>query len=544
MGEPKATGAEELLRVLTANDVDVCFANPGTTEMNVVEALDKTPACQGVLVLHENTATGAADGYGRMAGKAACTLLHLGVGLSNGIANLHNARRAGAPIVNIIGDMATWHVNNDPLLNMDIAALAHTVSKAVVSPGTADDVGAATQRLLDEVKNPAAVPGGSRVATLVLPHDSARDRIAKPTPRPAAAPAVALAPGETLFERTLRVDRSLGDDSLSQAVGAALGALKTGGKTVGLFLGGEALLKEHLPVAGEIASRTSAALLCENAFPRIDRGGSLPAVTRLPYFPADAKKEFAKYKTLVFLGARIPVAMFGYEDGIDHLVNDNQQIIQINTHDVPGALKYMAASLPLASSVSRPKPSRLPATPKGVLNAAKMCACVAISQPPNAVVVDESLTSGTNYWSASEACPSFSHLTLTGGAIGAGPPMALGAAVACPERRVINLQADGSALYSTQALWSQAREKLKVTTVICNNSVYQILKIEQQKQGLSQTGDAAKSLTSLREPHIDWVSLAKGYGVPAVRVTTCEDLLQQLGTALAHDGPYLIECMI
>jgi thiamine pyrophosphate-dependent acetolactate synthase large subunit-like protein len=366
--------------------------------------------------------------------------------------------------------------------------------------------------------------------------------------------------------------------------------------------------------AGRVCQKAGCVLLCENAFPRIDRGAGIPAATRVPYFPREAHKEMSKYKTIVFVGARVPVAMFGYADGISALVDEEaQNIITVDTHDPVGALRYLARIMDCggkdalydAPAIQRPK------RPRGKLTADKMCAAIALFQPENAIIIDESLTSGTSYWRHSSACPPFSHLTLTGGAIGSGPPLAVGAAVACPNRRVINIQADGSGLYSlqvkicvwwcrsgymrsilllpllnvcmyecmyvcmcassisneccfpyapcslllgsllhssrmepTQALWTQARERLPVVTIICANAVYNILKVEQQKQDLSTRRSNAQSLTNLGDPRMDWCHLAKGFGVDAARAETAEELMTLLAAALESDAPFLIEAML
>ncbi|KAJ9469012.1 putative acetolactate synthase large subunit IlvX [Diplonema papillatum] len=547
---PSLNGSETMVQVLLDGGIDTMFCNPGTTEMTVVAALDSVPGIRPVLALHENVVTGAADGYGRMKGTPAATLLHLGVGLANGIANLHNARRAGTPVLNIVGEMATWHRSADPLLGMDIESLAASVSAEVATPATAGAVAGETAKCLRAMQRVQA--GGSRVATLVLPHDAGRDevpagRAAPPVVGQPPATVLGAAVAGTAFERSLALAEAAGEPVLPEAVAAALAVLRAPAAGTCLFVGGEGLWAGSVEDAGRVCAAANAALMCENAFSRVDRGAGRPAVARLPYFPADARKELAQYRAIVFVGARVPVAMFGYEDGISQLVGAEQSVICVETHDVPGCLKYFVKALAAESQPVIPaskKPAKRPSVPKGKLNASKLCSCLAALQPDNAIIVDESLTSGGSYWEASHACGAFTQLTLTGGAIGQGPPLSVGAAVACPDRRVINFQADGSGLYTAQALWTQAREKLKVTTVICNNSVYQILRIEQQKQHLSQSGAAAKSLTDLSNPPIDWVSLAKGYGVEAVRVTTCEELATHLERAFSVDGPLLIEAMI
>ncbi|KAK9806179.1 hypothetical protein WJX72_004533 [[Myrmecia] bisecta] len=450
------TGAEDLVLAAANAGVQVCFANPGTTEMWVVDALAKNPSIRAVLALHETVCTGAADGYGRMLRKPALTLLHLGPGLANGISQLHNARRARTPMVNLIGDMATWHTEADPVLASDIEALSRTSH-----------------------------------------------------PRGKAA----------------------------------------------LYLGGEALLQPGLMAAGKIAVASGAVLICENSFARIDRGEGLPHVQRLPYFPQEAAKELAKFSMLIAVDARLPVAMFGYKDGPSHLVNlpdDAVWELDSGPFTITGTLEKLAQAVGVSgvqpgvncggvfSAMSRPS------VPSGRLTAAALCIALAALQPPDAIIVDESLTSGGAYWEASKGVPCFSHLTLTGGAIGCGPPLAVGAAIACPERIVLNLQADGSAMYSLQAFWTQARENLRVITIICANRTYAILKVELSRQKIGNHNSATtRSLTSIGQPDLDWVCLAKGMGIShASRATSIEELKQQLAAALERSGPSLIEALL
>ena len=397
MAPPQRNGAEQIVSVLLENGIDVMFANPGTTEMQVVDALDKVPGMRAVLGLHENIVTGGADGYARMSRKAAATLLHLGVGLANGTANLHNARRAGSPVINLVGDMATWHRAADPLLASDIAGLASFASAHVTTPPTPDSVAQHTQDCVDATRRIRA--GESRIATLILPHDCARDpargdhTAASSTSAAAGTGAAAAA---TPFARSLEVDKALGDLRGEETAAQAVAALRTGAKTC-FFVGGDGLLEGAIEIAGGICAKTGAVLMCENAFSRVDRGAGLPPVTRLAYFPSDAKKEFAKFDSIVFLGARVPVAMFGYEDGISQLVDDaKQQVVVFDTHDVAGALQvctrrrkvphhtrlpqHVASALD-APTAPVPSTAKLPKAPKGRLNASKLCSCIALAQP-------------------------------------------------------------------------------------------------------------------------------------------------------------------
>ena len=457
--------------------------------MHFVSAMDTVWGMRGVLGLHETVCSGAADGYARMARKPALTLLHLGPGLANALANVHNARRAGTPMVNLIGDMAVWHKAADPLLDMDIPGLARTVSKEVIQCAPGDDLRAQMTRACRATDTATRV-GGSRVATLIVPHDLSWERYAAAAPRrgstsparggdgrhpPAAAPLPA-------------VQKFVADCA------AALKQCPRG--KVGIYISGRAALVdgEALQNAGRLAAALGAQLFCENAFARLDRGAGLPALQRLPYFPQDAAAALAKFQTLLLVDARRPVANFGYEGGPSQLVaHPDDAVWEVDSADldVPEVLRMLCVAVggesvtPLVNCRGMFAPASRPVLPTGRLNAAALCQVVAALQPEGAIVVDESLTSGNAYWDASRGCPRFSHLTLTGGAIGCGPPLSVGAAIACPDRQVINLQADGSAMYSLQALWTQAREKLNVLTVVCANRTYAILKVEMAKQRIT-----------------------------------------------------------
>jgi len=535
-----------MTRMICDSGIEVCFANPGTTEMHLVDAMSVDPRLKLVLGLHETVCTGAADGYARMKGKAACTLLHLGPGLANGVANLHNAKRAASPILNVIGDMAVWHVHTDPPLAMDISGLADTVSRHVGFPKSVDVFAEETNRCISEIACPVKA-GQSRISTLIVPHDLQWEKIPAHNSMVAGAAKfeAQLPPGKSLTEELadLRRRHLSGKEDLIKEMARELAKA---GKAGCLFIGGCLIEEEGLLLAHQIASQLGTTLCCLNPFHRIDRGQSLPIVERMPYFPGDAKKFIDKFEVVVVAGTTTPVAMFGYNDGLSRILDPEKKNYTLDTLDVMGGMRMIAELVGCTGPVPVPASGSPPAPPTGPLNTTTLCAAIAACQPEGAIVVDESLTSGTNYWNDTMHCPKFSHLTLTGGSIGIGPPLSVGCAVACPDRRVINFQADGSGLYSIQALWTQAREQLKVTTVVCNNSKYQILSIEMNKQKPKHMGRKpnSKQLLTLNNPCMDWVALATGFGVTAVRVTTADELVAELQKALVFDGPYLIEAML
>jgi acetolactate synthase-1/2/3 large subunit len=513
-------GAHALLRTLVGAGVDVCFANPGTSEMHFVAALDGVPAMRPVLTLFEGTATGAADGYARMAGRPAAVLLHLGPGLGNGFANLHNARRAGSGVVTVVGEHATGHQKYDAPLQSDIAAVAGAVSAWVRTSTTPSDVGG-------DAADAVAAARTGRVATLILPADVSWSDGGEPA-EPAAVP-----------------ERPACDPA---ALAAAADALRSGEPTL-LLLGGDACRADGLAAASRVVAATGARMLAETFPARLERGAGIAAVARLGYVVEQAQHQLAGVRHLVLLGARSPVAFFGYPDKPGDLVPDGATV-----HDlVPqgGAAAAAAAELAdlvAAGTAATPTPAGRPELPGGPLTVASAAAVVGALLPEGAVVVDEANTSGVGLPAATAGAPPHDWLTLTGGAIGYGLPAATGAAVACPDRPVWCLQADGSAMYTISALWSHAREGLDVTTVVYNNSAYAILRAELQQVGAAGfvVGDGvrARSLLDLSGPRLDFVALARGMGVPGTSVDTADGLAEALRRASAEAGPHLIEAVV
>ena len=508
-------GAEQLLANAHAAGVEICFANPGTTEMPLVAALEGG-RLRAVLGLFEGVCTGAADGYGRMREHPAATLLHLGPGLSNGLANLHNARRAGSPIVNWVGDQASWHLAADAPLSSDIAALAGSVGW-VRTVGSAESIAADGAAA---VRAAAGPPPG--IATLILPVDAQWSN-APPAPAATAGPRPP-APHAEAVER-------------------ARSRLATG--QAGLLLGGRGLRVPALRAAARIQARTHCPVWTETFAARHERGRGIPDFPRLPYFPEQARDALAEARGLVLAGARNPVAFFGYPDLPSRLEPDGCSLDTLaSAHDdVGAALEQLADALEAPKSVPlRDRPAPSPAS--GPLDVPALGRTLAALQPEAAIVVDEAATSGLAWADAAAAAAPHTTLGLTGGAIGQGLPCAVGAALACPGQRVIAFQADGSGLYTLQALWTMARESLDVTVLVCANRVYRILQVELARAGVAEPGPTARSLTQLGPPTIDWVAAARSFGVPGQRVTDSEALAGTLRSAFAEPGPCLIEAVL
>ncbi|AVV46668.1 acetolactate synthase large subunit [Streptomyces sp. P3] len=512
-------GAEAVVATLRACGVQVYFANPGTSEMHLVAALDKEPTARAVPCLFEGVATGAADGYGRMTGRPAATLLHLGPGLGNGLANLHNARRAASPLVNLIGDHATHHRALDAPLESDIDAVAGTVSgwvRRCTDPAAASHDAAAA----------VAAAAHGQVATLILPADVSWSPGASPaSPLPSWRPA------------------PVADD----AVSAAATALRSG-EPAAILLGGPATRAPSLRTAARVAAATGARLLCETFPSRLERGAGLPTVERLGYLPEGARAQLHGLRHLILVGARSPVSFFAYPGQPGRLVPQECHVhVLTEAGGAPeDALAHLADLLPPAqpalAALATPDP------PTGELTGETVAAAVGALLPEGAIVVDEANTSGLWLPAATAGAPLHDWLTLTGGAIGQGLPLAAGAALACPGRPVVCLEADGSAMYTLQALWTMAREDLDITTVVLANRSYSVLEMEYDRLIPASTAaghrHARRDLLDLSRPGLDFVGLAQGMGVPASRATSAEDFTTQLAKALAEPGPHLVEARV
>ena len=512
-------GAQALIRTLVGAGVDRCFSNPGTSEMHFVAALDSVPEMRAVLTLFEGVATGAADGYGRMAGSPAATLLHLGPGLGNGLANLHNARRASTPVLNIVGDHATYHVKYDAPLQSDIESVARNVSGWVrTSSSTAD-----LPRDASEAIGAAIGPPG-QVATLILPADVSWQEGAEPSAPPSAnAPSAADA---GVVEEVARV-------------------LRGGGRTA-ILLGGRALRSDSLMAAGRLAAATGVKLLAETFPARMERGAGLPGVERLAYVPELASVQLSGLRHLILADARAPVTFFAYPGRKSTVVPDRCHVYELAepAADVLGSLEALVEAVGAADAKAAVEVATRPGRPEGPLTAETVCQAIGTVLPEGAIISDESNTSGLTLAASTAGAPRHDLLALTGGAIGQGLPVAVGAAVACPDRPVLALEAEGSAMYTFQSLWTMAREQLDVTVVIFNNRSYAILNVELQRVGARGGGPLAQSQLDLSQPDLDFVALGNGLGVPSVRAGDASELTDALERAVSEPGPHLIEAPI
>jgi len=510
-------GAESLVHTLLGSGVDVCFTNPGTSEMHFVAALDRIPGMRCILGLQENVVTGAADGYWRMAEKPAATLLHCGPGLANGLAGLHDARRARSGIVNIVGDQAVYHRPFDAPLTADTEGWARGVSAFTRTATRAEDVGADAAVAVQAART---APG--QVATLILPSDSSWNEggvVGTPLPVPATPRA---------------------DPHAVQQVARILRERQG----VLLLLGGAALREGAQRQAQRITAATGCRLLAEGSNARIQRGQGRLALDRVPYVVDQATAALQDVQNLVLVNAKEPIGFFGYPGKPSRLQPEGAALHVLSRleQDAEAALEALADALGAPAS---PIPSfgPRPEAPRGALSPEGLARTVAALMPEGSIIVDESVTYGRGFFPETYAAPAHDWLQNCGGAIGYGPPVAVGAAVGAPGRRVIALQADGSAMYTPQALWTQAREKLPVTTILLSNRKYQILLGEYRNVG-ANPGRTAMDMLDLSNPDIGWVKLANALGVEAAQATTLEACGDLMAQSFARPGPFLIELLI
>jgi acetolactate synthase I/II/III large subunit len=514
------TGADDLVATLVGGGIDICFANPGTSEMHFVAALDRSDGMRCVLALFEGVATGAADGYYRMTRRPAATLLHLGPGFVNGAANLHNAKKAASGIVNVVGEHATYHIAYNAPLTSDIEGLARPVSHWVRTTRSVEELSADGAEALAQARQ-----GAGRIATLIVPADMAwapgTGRVAKVS---ATAP-----------------NRIASPDLIEEAAKA----LRAGSGSM-LLIDGVALTARGKQIASAIAARTGCTLRAPISSARIERGAGRVEIARVPYAGRDAIEALKAIDQVVLCGARQPVSNFAFPDRSNVLTQPGCRFVGLATidDDLIGTLEALADAVGAKAGpldvLAPPKPER----PSGALVPEGIARAIASVLPENAIVVNEAVTTGRGFAGPTSGAAPHDWLQNTGGAIGLGMPAAVGAALACPYRQVLCLSGDGSAMYTTQSLWTMAREALDITTVIMSNRAYQILRAQLPSVGIANPGRRSIDMLTLDRPQIDWIAMAKAHGVEGGRATDLESFVRHLNRGFSLRGPYLIELVL
>jgi acetolactate synthase-1/2/3 large subunit len=484
--------------------------------MHIVAALGLVPEIRCVLGLFEGVVTGAADGYARMTGTPASTLLHLGPGFSNGLANLHNASRAQVPIINLVGQHATYHLRHDTPLTSDIEAFARPYSKWLRTSCAASEIG---QDAAEAILAARAAPGC--ISTLIVPAD------------------VAWSEGGSIAARAVPARAPL---PATESVERAAAMLRSGSRTA-ILLAGSVLHGKGLLAAGRLARATGAKLFAPYPFTRIERGAGRPILERIPYVLEQAVEQLREFRQFILVGAPAPVSYFASPGKNSVLTSPDCEIFTLARpgEDSSSALESLAGALSLSGILPLVENAARPAVPTGEITLAGLADTLGALLPDNSIVVDESMTSGRGIMAATRGAPPHDWLANTGGSIGIAMPLAVGAAVACPDRRVLCLSADGSGMYTAQALWTMARENLKITTVIFANRAYAVLKREFSYLGIGDPGPRTRDLFEIGRPDLDWVLMAKSMGVPGTRVRSLEEFAKGLRECFASEGPMLLE---
>jgi acetolactate synthase I/II/III large subunit len=531
---PPRNGADVLTDTLLANGIDVCFANPGTSEMHFVGALDRKPQMRCILGLFEGVVTGAADGYARMSDKPAATLLHTGPGLANGLANMHNAKRAHSPMVNVIGDHASYHLAFDAPLTSDIEGLARPMSHWLGRVQSVQDI---TTMAASAVAAANTAPG--QIASLILPADIAWSPVA---------------PGfsaKTIVQQPKHVALSPPSESIHRVAKILRQYSKPTGN-ITILLTGLALREKALLVAHKIANATGARIMAQQSNARAQRGANRIPIDRVPYSVDLAVQTFAKTEFLILVGAKAPVGFFAYPGKPSSMLPESCEVLELanGEQDLLAALEMLADTLSISAASKLLSPYIASAQMPGgiqnqlVLNPSTISQIIAALIPEGAIVCEEAVSSGRDLFPATWGSAPHDWLQITGGAIGLGLPLALGASIACPSQKVIDLQADGSGMYTLQALWTMARERTDVLVLIYANRRYNILQGELKAVGVSEVGYNASRMLDLVDPSLNWVQLAQGMGVEAASATTAKELIDLIRSALAKTGPFLIEMVM
>ncbi len=513
-------GAESLIRSFVSAGVDVCFANPGTSEMHLVQAIDAVPKMRGVLSLFEGVCTGAADGYGRMMGKPATTLLHLGPGLGNGIANLHNARRASTPIINLIGNHALYHVEYDAPLTSDIDSLARNVSSWIKGDSTASSLAGDGMAALQSALT--AKPGSAgQIATMIIPVDAC------------------WSDAEGVAGQLKAPSRNKVESSVVKAVAEQVDADSM------ILLDGDGLSLPARIAANRISEKTGCRVAFTTFPSRVDGGVGLPCCERLPYFPEQVLATLKGVNKLILAGAESPVSFFAYPDTPGSLLPDGCETVRLSKgeQDTTESLEALADQLGASAGHYKTSKSIDIELPTGTLSTGSIASVIAALLPEGAIVCGDSGGGGAAFQPAQSSRPN-TWLNLTGGSIGQGGPVAVGAAIACPDQTILALLGDGASMYTNQAFWTQARESLNVTTVIFSNKKYGILETEYLRLGVNEVGERAADLFDLSRPVIDFVQLAASMGVPGQSVSTAESFAAALAIGFSEPGPYVIEARV
>ena len=515
-------GAEKLLETLVASRVNVCFSNPGTSEMQVVDEIGYSDL-RVVLCLFENSVTGMADGYARMLDKSALALVHVTCGLTNSLANMHNARIANSRMVIFGGGIHYAHEVNEPVHAMLLRQpeVARTSAQWVLEAKTPDQLAAAATLALE-----ASNEGAGKIAYVYGPNNAVW--------------------GESNFQGNVTAgtgERPRVSTATIKSIGDSLNA----GKKTAFVLDNLALREEGLEVMGRIAEGTGGKLFREWLPPRIAMGAGRVRTEMIPYEPVDAMALFSDFDQMVLVGAKLPVCPFSYEGKPWSKVPEGCEVHTLASadHDILAALNDLAALLDVPETASDRYERNPGEAPTGTLSGASIGQSVNMLMPDHSIVLDEAMAENFMFPKLTEGAPPFEFMgACPGGAIGNGPPLACGAAIACPDRKIIVLEGDFSLMQGNTALWSMAQHDLDICVVNFNNAGSGSLTSELARVRRGEAQPKSIELLKINNPEIDYAAMAESMGIPATRAKTAEEFHAQFGEAMKKKGPHFIDAKI
>ena len=515
-------GAAAFFKSLTHNGVEVVFSTPGTSEMQVVDEIGYSDL-KVVSCIFENTVTGAADGYYRIANKPALGLLHVGSGVTNALANMHNAARAGSSMIIYNGGVHQNHEVNDPEHGAKLRSpeLALAAADWIYEARTSHDLGQAAVQAVQ-----AASRENGKIAFVYGPNNAVWGdtslQLAKATPG-----------------KKTRVDQYTIKDVADSLIA---------GKKTAFILGGDALSEAGLNLLARIAEATDSTLYREWVNMKlIDGGAGRPAVKRVDIDSNLAREEFAAFDQVVLVSARIPAPPFSYQSmPFTSLPEDlHVKTLAPKDSDVIAALQDLAKAVGVSRRVKTVNQRVKPAAPTGALNGLSIVASVVNALPKNAIVIDESWYEGyTLHAQLDFAEPHTLMLGAVGGAIGGGIPLAIGSAVAAPKRKVVVITGDWSMMQGIQSLWTVANQNLDICVVCLNNAGSASLESELARVRKGDAMPKSLEMVDLVNPTIDYGEVSSGLGVPHTVATTAAEFHKQFETAMNTKGPHFINAKV
>ena len=518
----KMNGAAAFFKSIVDNGIDTIFACPGTSEMQVVDEVGYSNL-RVVLCLFENSVTGMADGYARMLDKPALGMVHVTCGLTNALANMHNARIANSRMIIFGGGVHVAHEVNEPVHSMlqRQPYVAQIAAQCVIEARSPDQLAAAATQALK-----ASNDGAGKIVYVYGPNNAVW--------------------GESSFQGKLTSSAEQRQRVSTATISSIADTLKAGKKTA-FILDNLALREEGLEILGRIAEGAGGRLFREWLPSRIAMGAGRVRTETLPYGGAEGRELLSEFDQIVLVGAKIPVCPFSYENQPWVKIPENCNVHTLATadHDILAALEELATQLDLPEKASNRYNRKPGEPPTGPLSGNSIVQSLSILMPADSIVLDEAMLENVMFPLLMDGAAPFDFMAACpGGAIGAGPPVACGAAIACPNRKVILLEGDFSLMQGNTALWSMAQHNLDICVINYNNEGSASLSTELARVRQGEAQPKSIELLRIRKPTIDYAAMAESMGVPASRAETAEEFHLQLTKAMSTKGPHFIDANI